>query len=479
MLFLRYFCLEICFCSVLSSKISNRKINIELTKQLSRRGNNGELLINYRDAKALILKNIEDGVIPDHKSFTAAIQVCYVQEQSKESLNLYELMKSCGCIPDRLCFGLLMMSCLQDDRFETAKCIYSECDRAFKLGSSPRHVQEDAVIVSTAAACSEKLGNWTEVLQYYNFMVKERKMKPNLSIVNSALRACKRLGNWKEFYSILSNVDVLNQTRVDTISENDTALIVGCVDKLIASQNPLDVEIALNSLPLHYNCEINKIENLEYELRRVLSNYTLVDNSKLRRRILRLVSKLECHQNHMRAPQKLSPSKSIYITLLRSAGYLKDAELAFRYFQDLLLHGIRPDRSLFRELIESCSLSGHQQLTSKAKELFSNAQRYSVFDDGVPPEASVYIGDEKVTIRNGPGLYSRAMKRFVAEVKSKSSFLFDVASLPERGSGFKTTVDKAKEILMLHCEKQAAALLLQSNSKYAIICMLKIKKLIS
>jgi len=134
--------------------------------------------------------------------------------------------------------------------------------------------------------------------------------------------------------------------------------------------------------------------------------------------------------------------------------------------------GLEPDRTLHRHLIEACAEAGDEERANLARQLLVDAfQSLKVAEsDFVVPEAIFQLSGRPVSVRNGPGIYSSAIRHLVANISSAAHYQPDRSTLPE--SGYRISQSASDELIILHCEKQALAAILEADSKLYIIATL-------
>jgi len=125
-------------------------------------------------------------------------------------------------------------------------------------------------------------------------------------------------------------------------------------------------------------------------------------------------------------------------------------------------------KGLYRCLIEACVQADDQVLLAEAKRLlredFADTVEKSAYDDTEPTSTFSFEGRE-YSVKNGPSAYSGVTRKLLSVLLNTNSSLYrsiDVTALPERGLRIPPTI--ARDILTLHCEKQALGGLLQMNS---------------
>lgn len=245
----------------------------------------------------------------------------------------------------------------------------------------------------------------------------------------------------------------------------------------------------------------------------------LASDSRLRRRIKRLLDSLIVGPSVV-DDELVVPSLGVYKTMIRREGMRNNSLLAFRLFREALtmmldgddddssiLEGSNsrssqvqhntpaPDESslntiatsysshdkkgLYRCLIEACAHADDQVLLTEAKLLLhvefegcnSHMQEEAATvaagadnDDDIEPTSTFCFNGQDYVVKNGPSDYTRVTRKLVSILLNTSSLYrkIDISALPERGLRIPTAV--AKDILSLHCEKQALSGLLQLNS---------------
>lgn len=243
----------------------------------------------------------------------------------------------------------------------------------------------------------------------------------------------------------------------------------------------------------------------------------LASDSRLRRRIKRLLDKLIVGPSVV-ADELVVPSLGVYKTMIRREGMRNNSELAFRLFREalaMMLDDISihegsnssssqvqhntpaPDESslntivtsysshdkkgLYRCLIEACAHADDKVLLTEAKLLLhiefegcnshmqEEAEAAAVTagadnNDDIEPTSTFCFNGQDYVVKNGPSDYSRVTRKLVSILLNTSSLYhkIDISALPERGLRIPTAV--AKDMLSLHCEKQALSGLLQLNS---------------
>jgi len=231
----------------------------------------------------------------------------------------------------------------------------------------------------------------------------------------------------------------------------------------------------------------------------------LANDSKLRRRIKRLLDKLIVGPSVMDG-ELVIPSLGVYKTMIRREGLMNNSELAFRLFKealamldrdssgDVVVHGSNnitsltykqetvmanmnitssnEKKGLYRCLIEACVQADDQVLLTKAKLLLhiefegcnSHQQESTLDDDNIEPTSTFNFNGQDYIVKNGPSNYSKVTRKLLSVLLNTSSLYrrIDITSLPERGMRIPTII--ARDILSLHCEKQALGGLLQLNS---------------
>ena len=242
----------------------------------------------------------------------------------------------------------------------------------------------------------------------------------------------------------------------------------------------------------------------------------LADDSRLRRRIKRLIDKLIVGPSVV-DDELVVPSLGVYKTMIRGEGMRNNSEMAFRLFREALammlddvnyssIHGVsnssrvhqhtpadesslntiitstytsNDKKGLYRCLIEACAQAGDQVLLTEAKLLlhveFEGCNSYFLQEeaadavsvhnnDDFEPASTFSFNGQDYVVKNGPSDYSRVTQKLVSILLNTSSLYrkIDITALPERGLRIPTAV--ARDILSLHCEKQALSGLLQLNS---------------
>lgn len=239
----------------------------------------------------------------------------------------------------------------------------------------------------------------------------------------------------------------------------------------------------------------------------------LADDSRLRRRIKRLMDKLIVGPSVV-DDELVVPSLGVYKTMIKGEGMRNNSEMAFRLFREALammlddvknsIHGVSnssrvhhtPDdknslntiitsaytsndkKGLYRCLIEACAQAGDQVLLTEAKLLlhveFEGCNSYlqeeaaeavsAHNNDDFEPVSTFCFNGQDYVVKNGPSDYSRVTRKLVSILLNTSSLYrkIDITALPERGLRIPTAV--ARDMLSLHCEKQALSGLLQLNS---------------
>ena len=242
----------------------------------------------------------------------------------------------------------------------------------------------------------------------------------------------------------------------------------------------------------------------------------LADDSRLRRRIKRLIDKLIVGPSVV-DDELVVPSLGVYKTMIRGEGMRNNSEMAFRLFREALammlddvnyssIHGVsnssrvhqhtpadesslntiitstytsNDKKGLYRCLIEACAQAGDQVLLTEAKLLlhveFEGCNSYFLQEeaadavsvhnnDDFEPASTFSFNGQDYVVKNGPSDYSRVTRKLVSILLNTSSLYrkIDITALPERGLRIPTAV--ARDILSLHCEKQALSGLLQLNS---------------
>ena len=136
-------------------------------------------------------------------------------------------------------------------------------------------------------------------------------------------------------------------------------------------------------------------------------------------------------------------------------------------------------KGLYRCLIEACAHADDQVLLTEAKLLLhvdfegcnSHMQEEAAAvatgadnNDDIEPTSTFCFNGQDYVVKNGPSDYSRVTRKLVSILLNTSSLYrkIDISALPERGLRIPTAV--AKDMLSLHCEKQALSGLLQLNS---------------
>lgn len=243
----------------------------------------------------------------------------------------------------------------------------------------------------------------------------------------------------------------------------------------------------------------------------------LADDSRLRRRIKRLIDKLIVGPSVV-DDELVVPSLGVYKTMIRGEGMRNNSEMAFRLFREALammlddvnyssIHGVtnssrahhtpagesslntiitstytsNDKKGLYRCLIEACTQAGDQILLTEAKLLlhveFEGCNSYCLQeeateavlahkynDDDFEPASTFSFKGQDYVVKNGPSDYSKVTRKLVSILLNTSSLYrkIDITALPEQGLRIPTVV--AKDMLSLHCEKQALSGLLQLNS---------------
>lgn len=242
----------------------------------------------------------------------------------------------------------------------------------------------------------------------------------------------------------------------------------------------------------------------------------LVDDSRLRRRIKRLIDKLIVGPSVV-DDELVVPSLGVYKTMIRGEGMRNNSEMAFRLFREALamilvdvnyssIHGVtnssrvhhtpadesslntiitstyssNDKKGLYRCLIEACTQAGDQILLTEAKLLlhveFEGCNSYCLQeeatdavlahnnDDDFEPASTFSFNGQDYVVKNGPSDYSRVTRKLLSILLNTSSLYrkIDITALPERGLRIPTAI--ARDMLSLHCEKQALSGLLQLNS---------------
>lgn len=245
----------------------------------------------------------------------------------------------------------------------------------------------------------------------------------------------------------------------------------------------------------------------------------LANDSRLRRRIKRLMDKLIVGPSVV-DDELVVPSLGVYKTMIRGEGIRNNSEMAFRLFREALammlddtvdsssssIHGVNNSsrayhtptdesslntiissaytsndkKGLYRCLIEACAQAGDQVLLTEAKLLLhvefegcnsylqeesAEAEAVSAHNnDDFEPASTFCFNGQDYIVKNGPSDYSRVTRKLVSILLNTSSLYrkIDITALPERGLRIPTAV--ARDILSLHCEKQALSGLLQLNS---------------
>eukprot|EP01037_Dinobryon_pediforme_P019127 gene19127-19491_t len=444
----------------------------------------------------------ETSYIPDEKTLTSAMLNCRDSGHDEVALEIFDLaLKSNlpGFVgPDRIMFGIAIACSMSiSNDCSKAEELFAICDRKFKLGKSTTHKEEDAAIFAAVIFAYERFGQRDKVLDYFSRVRSISSMKPSAGMINAALRAASKSQQWPLFEEIEGTLALFSRTVIETVSAPDgnssaaspppvaIPSLKECSSALRACRGGEEVGRAIYKVSSASPGGEEDRVALVTQLTNLLYNPQLVDSAKLRRRVHRLIDSL---QGGLTVPDTsaVRPTLQIYTTLIQSAGLRGDGPLAFRYFDDAMSRQeIPPDRALFRSLIEACSLDpSHPTLVDKARSLLMDASGslslvhldsewhpdYSESDSDSPsykaaagsgllqPEAGFFSSCEgrNILVRNGLGMQSAATRKLIAAVKQRSDYRIDITALPERGARM-PSIASAKQLLSLHCEKQALA----------------------
>lgn len=500
-----------CFAVVASSsplppkfiKHSNRMLNIADTIRFTARNtDNGLPTCNFRETRSRVMNSMTEGLyIPDVKTFTSAMLNCRDAQHDEVALEIFDFSvnnsqqdprqdaKIFLCAkPDRIMYGIAIactMTVYTDSH--RAEQLFAACDDAFKLGKSSTHIEEDAAVFAAMIIACDRFGEREKLLDYYMKMKTIPTMRPSPGVINSALRAAAKTEKWAMFSKIESSLAIFGRTLKpdsdrhddDECDDHDDAKVPliripsinECSSALKSSRSGDDVSMAIYKVSSRSSGSDADRASLIVQLTALLSNRTLVDNAKLRRRVNRLITDLK-EGNLIVDQSAIQPTLQLYCTLIEAAGLRKDGRRAFAYFHDLIAKTSRltPDRQIYRNLIEACNQdSNHPELVETARELLQKATGSLKLEDsgGLIPEAGYFDNraNSVVLIRNGQGLQSAATRKLIAAVKLRSDYRIDITALPEKGQRI-ASVESAKDLLRLHCEKQALTASLVSNKDF-------------
>lgn len=450
-------------------------MNIAFTRKLS----SGDKTINAKD---MIIETLQSNIFsPDLQTYTAAIQHCYSQSRCKDGLDIFDIIIDKKILPDRLVYGMTLSCCIQENNHIKAKDIFDRANKQFRFGSSQEHLLEDTCIYSGIIFAKESVGHFERVLYYFDEL-KTHGIKPSAGIINSALRASMKLQNWMKFSEVKMMLSLFNRTQipqqyllkppVPPIALNALGCLKSlkeCSQLLLLSKSEDDISDAIYRVsgesPLGSD-DISISLKLQSQLDDILQEKHFMIKSKLRRRIIHLQQQLSQGPRAMDCTT-IVPTHSIYGTLFESAGLRLNASLAFVFLKEALRQeSFVPDREMYRKLIECCVKANDKVLTSKARALLEAAQgslklslnTEDMYAAVVPNAFFIGINEgREIHVRNGIGIYSRATKQLLQAMQSRiPSFDLNPNALPERGRQM-PSIDRAKEILLYHAEKQALA----------------------
>ena len=482
-------------------------LNIADTIRFTARNTDSGLPIcNFGETRSRVLNAMKDRLyIPDVKTFTSAMLNCRDAQHDEVALEIFyfsvknsqqdpqqDAAIDLCAKPDRIMYGIAIactMTVHADCR--RAEQLFAECDSAFKLGKSSTHIEEDAAVFAAMIIACERFGEREKLLNYYTKMKAIPTIRPSPGVINSALRASSKTEKWTMFSKIESSLAIFGRTMMpddgchdddndnhDDDNDDKTSLIRipsinECSAALRSSRSGDDVSMAIYKVSSRSSGSEADRAGLIVQLTALLSNRALVDNAKLRRRVNRLISDLK-EGNLIVDQSAIQPTVQLYGTLIQAAGLRRDGGLAFTYFHDLIAKRsqLTPNRQLYRNLIEACNQdSNNPNLVETARELLQRATGSLKLEEsesgGLVPEAGYFdnVANSVVLVRNGLGLQSAATRKLIAAVKLRSDYRIDITALPEKGQRI-ASVDSAKDLLRLHCEKQALTAGLVSNKAF-------------
>ena len=479
---------------------TSRTFNIADTIRFTARNiDTGLPTCNFGEVRSRILNSMKDGwYTPDEKTFTSAMLNCRDAQHDEVALEIFEFSVKKSQLepqqvndekidlcakPDRIMYGIAI-SCTMTVCVDCcmAEQLFAQCNDAFKLGKSSKFIKEDAAVFAAMIIACERFGEREKLLDYYSKMKAILTMRPSPGVLNSALRAASKTEKWAEFAKIESCLAIFGRTMLPDDGDledgaDKSPLMIRiptlheCSMALKASRNGDDVSLAIFKVSSRSGGSEEDRFDLIDQVTALLSNRELVDNARLRRQVNRLISDLKAG-NFIVDRSAIRPSLQLYGTLIQAAGLRKDGGLAFTYFHDLILNKnlLTPDRQLYRNLIEACAQdSSKPELVETARELMQEATGSLKLVDsgGLLPEAGYFDNrvNSVVLVRNGPGSQSADTRKLIAAVKLKSDYRIDITALPEKGQRI-ASVESAKDLLRLHCEKQALTASLKANKEF-------------
>eukprot|EP01038_Epipyxis_sp_PR26KG_P010992 gene10992-14766_t len=460
---------------------------------------------------------------------------------------------------DRVCFGTAMTSYMYINNLHKVEELYQIYQKIFSIGSSKQHNKEDMVILSLMMATLDNNGQWDSILKVYYAMNHYYGLKPGPKKINNIIRSYMKLKKWNDLDTFINQYiafpsvypskavssplpitistpvstyqpEIKNATTYKSLGdmyellkkvkrEEEVGFVIANVD-IYNSTSLLTSSIynnndSINDILVNNNRDSHKIiiiKSIDL-LKSKVDNKYLINNSKLRRRMNRLIDKLieynTTYDDNMNNPfsifnhDKVLPSSTIYQSLIQSAGLRHNLSLAFEYFNytvyyfnfTRLVEPLPPDRLMIRTLIEACAYENNNDMKStkniimnKIKNIYSNYNKNSNNDNNSftiidvdmeksdpnfntnhrkffippmkdPPMAIFWLGNQSYNVTNKISKYTKMTQQMIRKVSFNSSFKLDINTLPEHGINLK---DKrlAEFILLNHCEKQALAAIL-------------------